>query len=111
LSSNDFDKWWGMLRERQMTTAELAAVVQRTDAETRSLLTRMVERGWIQARGEGKARSWHLSASVYRVLDAPSGYVRVPGFEPLQQEQMIKGKDIHIAVQLMAGLAQAINSG
>jgi ATP-dependent DNA helicase RecG len=78
-----------LLRERQMTTAELAAVVQRTDAETRSLLTRMVERGWIQARGEGKARSWHLSASVYRVLDAPSGYVRVHGFEPLQQEQMI----------------------
>lgn len=78
-----------LLRERQMTTAELAAVVQRTDAETRSLLTRMVERGWVQARGEGKARSWHLSASVYRVLDAPSGYVRVHGFEPLQQQQMI----------------------
>jgi ATP-dependent DNA helicase RecG len=78
-----------LLRERQMTTVELAAVVQRTDAEARNLLTRMVEKGWIQARGEGKARSWHLSAAVYRVLDAPSGYVRVRGFEPLQQEQMI----------------------
>jgi ATP-dependent DNA helicase RecG len=78
-----------LLRERQMTTAELAAVVQRTDAETRTLLTRMVERGWVQARGGGKARSWHLSAAVYRVLDAPSGYVRVHGFEPLQQEQMV----------------------
>lgn len=49
----------------------------------------MVERGWVQSRGEGKARNWHLSAAVYRVLDAPSGYVRVHGFEPLQQEQMI----------------------
>jgi ATP-dependent DNA helicase RecG len=78
-----------LLRERQMTTAELAAVVQRTDAETRSLLTRMVERGWIQPRGDGKGRNWHLSAAVYRVLDAPSGYVRVHGFEPLQQEQMV----------------------
>jgi ATP-dependent DNA helicase RecG len=78
-----------LLRERQMTTAELATIVQRTDAETRNLLTRMVERGWVQARGEGKGRSWHLSAAVYRVLDAPSGYVRVHGFEPLQQEQMI----------------------
>jgi ATP-dependent DNA helicase RecG len=78
-----------LLRERQMTTAELAAVVQRTDAETRSLLTRMVERGWVQPRGSGKGRSWHLSAAVYRMLDAPSGYVRVHGFEPLQQEQMI----------------------
>jgi ATP-dependent DNA helicase RecG len=26
---------------------------------------------------------------VYRVLDAPAGYVRVHGFEPLQQEQMV----------------------
>jgi ATP-dependent DNA helicase RecG len=63
--------------------------VQRTDAETRNLLTRMVERGWVQPRGEGKSRNWHLSAAVYRALDAPSGYVRVHGFEPLQQEQMI----------------------
>ena len=47
------------------------------------------QRGWIQARGEGKGRSWHLSAAVYRVLDAPAGYVRVHGFEPLQQEQMV----------------------
>jgi ATP-dependent DNA helicase RecG len=78
-----------LLRERRMTTVELAAVVQRTDAETRNLLTRMVERGWVQSRGEGKGRNWHLSAAVYRVLDAPSGYVRVHGFEPLQQEQMV----------------------
>ncbi len=49
----------------------------------------MVERGWIQARGDGKGRTWHLSAALYRVLDAPAGYVRVRGFEPLQQEQMI----------------------
>jgi predicted HTH transcriptional regulator len=64
-------------------------VMQRTDAETRNILARMVERGWIEARGEGKGRSWHLSAAVYRVLDAPAGYVRVHGFEPLQQEQMV----------------------
>ena len=36
----------------------------------------MVERGWIQARGDGKGRTWHLSAAVYRVLDTPAGYVR-----------------------------------
>jgi hypothetical protein len=24
--------------------------------------------------GEGKSRIWHLSAEVYRALDAPSGY-------------------------------------
>jgi ATP-dependent DNA helicase RecG len=75
--------------ERRAATSQLAAVLQRTDAETRHLLTRMVERGWVEARGDGKGRSWHLSAAVYRVLEAPAGYVRVRGFEPLQQEQMV----------------------
>jgi ATP-dependent DNA helicase RecG len=78
-----------LVRERRAATTELACVMQRTDAETRNILARMVERGWIEARGEGKGRSWHLSAAVYRVLDAPAGYVRVHGFEPLQQEQMV----------------------
>jgi hypothetical protein len=60
-------------------TAELTDVVQRTDAETRNLLTRMAERGWVQPRGEGKSRNWHLSAAVYRALDAPSGYQEAGG--------------------------------
>jgi ATP-dependent DNA helicase RecG len=78
-----------LTRERRATTAELSRVLQRTDAETRNLLTRMVERGWVEARGERKGRSWHLSAAIYRVLESPAGYVRVRGFEPLQQEHMV----------------------
>lgn len=78
-----------LLRERRATTSELATLTQRTEPETRNLLTRMVERGWVGARGEGKGRTWHLSASVYRLLESSAGYVRLRGFEPLQQEQMI----------------------
>lgn len=78
-----------LLRERRATTSELASVLQRTDSETRNHLARMVERGWVEARGERKGRSWHLSAAVYRALETPSGYVRIRGFEPLQQEQMV----------------------
>lgn len=78
-----------LVRERRASTGELAAVLQRTESETRHHLSRMVEQGWVEARGERKGRSWHLSAAVYRELEAPSGYVRVRGFEPLQQEQMV----------------------
>lgn len=67
---------------RRATTGELARLVQRTEAETRNLLTRMVERGWIEARGGGKGRTWHLSAAVYRALDTPAGYVRTSGLRP-----------------------------
>jgi ATP-dependent DNA helicase RecG len=76
-------------RERRATTTQLAQVMQRSEAEARHLLTHMVERGWVEARGEGRGRSWHLSAAVYRALETPAGYVRTRGFEPLQQEQMI----------------------
>jgi ATP-dependent DNA helicase RecG len=78
-----------LVRERRATTAELAHVLQRTEAETRNDLVRMVERGWVEARGEGKGRTWHLPAAVYRALEASAGYVRVRGFEPIQQEQMV----------------------
>jgi ATP-dependent DNA helicase RecG len=78
-----------LLRDRRATTSDLAKILQRTEAETRNHLARMVERGWVQARGERKGRTWHLSAAVYRALEAPAGYVRIRGFEPLQQEQMV----------------------
>lgn len=78
-----------LTRERRATTVQLARIMQRSEAEARHLLTRLVERGWIEARGQGKGRSWHLSAALYRTLEAPAGYVRTRGFEPLQQEHMI----------------------
>lgn len=78
-----------LLRERRATTGELAHLLQRTENETRAQLARMVDRGWVEARGERKGRTWHLSAAVYRALDSSAGYVRVRGFEPLQQEQMV----------------------
>lgn len=89
LSLADLQVLTELLRDRRATTTELAAVLQRSDGETRVVLSTMVERGWVQARGEGKGRSWHLSAAVFRAIDAPAGYVRTRGFEPLQQEQMV----------------------
>jgi predicted HTH transcriptional regulator len=78
-----------LTQERRATTGELASLVQRTGAETRQILMRMVERGWVEARGDGKGRSWHLSAALYRTLQAPAGHVRIRGFEPSQQETMV----------------------
>lgn len=78
-----------LLTERRATTAELATLTQRTESEVRPQLSRMVEKGWIEPRGERKGRTWHLSAPVYRALESSAGYVRVRGFDRLQQEQMV----------------------
>ncbi len=78
-----------LLRERRARTNTLAHTLQRTDAETHHLLARLAERGWVQPRGDGAGRTWHLPPALYRALETPAGYVHVRGFEPLQQEQMV----------------------
>lgn len=55
----------------------------------RPVLARLVDAGILDARGEGRGRSYHLSAAMYRVLGDRAGYVRVRGFEPAQQVQMV----------------------
>lgn len=68
-----------LVRERRATTTALTQVLQRTEAETRNHLSRMVERGWIEARGEGKGRTWHLSAAPRQYIEPskrqPATYV------------------------------------
>lgn len=76
-------------QERQITTQEGAALIQKPEADARSQLQRLVEVGLVEPRGERKGRSWHLSQSTYERLDDKAAYVRQRGFEPLQQEQMI----------------------
>ena len=71
-------------------TVEEAAVALQSDADrARSVLARLVDAGIVEARGEGRGRAYHLSAAMYRVLGDRAGYVRVRGFEPAQQEQMV----------------------
>lgn len=78
-----------MTENRSMTTEEAAAVMQMDIDRARAVLGRLVDAGVIEARGERRGRSYHLSAELYRVLGDPSAYVRTRGFEPLQQEQMV----------------------
>lgn len=78
-----------LLHERRLATGEAARLIQRTEPETRAVLARMEETGLVEARGDGRARRYHLSAAVYRALDAAGAYVRIRRFEPLQQEQMV----------------------
>jgi len=76
--------------ERRASTGEAAAVIQKPEAEARARLLRLVEAALIESRGEGKGRTWLLSAAAYRRLGEPGAYVRQRGFEPLQQAQMVR---------------------
>lgn len=72
-----------------MTTARAAQLIQKPKSEAQAVLERLVEAGLVEARGEPKGRAYHLSPSTYRRLDEQGAYVRLRGFEPFQQENMI----------------------
>jgi len=75
--------------ERRLSTARAAELMQVEEDVARSILNRMVDGGLVEARGERKGRTYHLSPAGYRAIGEPAAYIRVHGFEPLQQEQMM----------------------
>ena len=76
-------------RQRRLETAEVSRLIQKPVTEARAALAHLVERGLVEARGEARGRSYHLSASAYRRIGEATGYVLQKGFEPIQQEQMV----------------------
>lgn len=75
--------------ERRITSSRAAELFQTSVDEARAVLNRLVEQGLLEARGEGKGRTYHLAAAVYRRLGEPTHYVRTRGFDAIQQEQMV----------------------
>ena len=75
--------------ERRLGTVELAEGIQKSEAQTRGVLERLVEIGMIEAHGTGRGRTYILSARVYRRSGGKSRYVRQAGFDPIQQRQMV----------------------
>ena len=75
--------------ESRITSARASELFQVDASEGRAVLNTLVERGLLESRGEGKGRTYHLTAELYREIGEASGYVRVRGFEPIQQEQMV----------------------
>lgn len=75
--------------ERQVDPQTITKLIQRREAEARTVVENLVESGLVEARGSGKGRSYILSAGVYRELGQSVSYVHAKGFESEQMEQMI----------------------
>lgn len=75
--------------ERRLNVHDAARLLQRSEAEARGVIERLVEAGLVEARGDGRSRYYHLAPGTYRKLGQKAEYVRQSGFEPLQQEQMV----------------------
>ena len=75
--------------ERRLTTSDIAPVLQKSEAQTRTILERLLEAGMIEAHGSGRGRSYTLSAGVYQQSGQKAAYIRQAGFDAIQQEQMV----------------------
>lgn len=71
------------------TPRELAEELALDSAVVRTTAGRLVEKGILEARGQGRSRQFHLTARFYDLAQDRSAYVRVKGADPLQQERMI----------------------
>lgn len=75
--------------ERRLDLSQAVRIIQKSEIDARTVLERLVESGLIEAKGERKGRTYHLSALIYKRLGQEVAYIRQRGFEPIQQEQMI----------------------
>ena len=75
--------------ESRVTSGRAGEFLQVGTDEARSVLNSLVERGLLESRGEGRGRTYHLAAELYREMGESAAYVRTRGFDPIQQEQMI----------------------
>lgn len=76
--------------EKRVDTGGVAQAIQKDASAARAVLERLVEAGLVEAHGVKKGRTYTLSGRVYRRLGDPSDYVRQAGFDPIQQEQMVR---------------------
>ncbi len=77
-----------LMSDRRLEATEAAALMQQGPVPAKALLERMVEQGLAEATGE-RPRVYHLSASIYRRLSSPEGYVRTHGIDRLRWEGLV----------------------
>ncbi|HRQ05362.1 MAG TPA: ATP-binding protein [Nitrosomonas halophila] len=75
--------------ERRLTTSDISPALQKSEAQTRIILEKLLEAGMIEAHGTGRGRSYTLSAGVYKQSGQKAAYIRQAGFDSIQQEQMV----------------------
>lgn len=71
------------------TGGDLCETLSLLPATARTIATRLVELGILEARGNGRSRKYHLTARFYDLAQDRNAYVRVRGADPMQQERMI----------------------
>lgn len=99
-----------VLLNRRTSTEEAVEAIQKPPGETRRVLERLTERGWLEARGEKRGRVYLFTPAVYERMGQPAGYVRSKGIPAAKHEAMVEeyarahGKVVRANVEQLCGL-------
>ena len=75
-------------KERRASLQELSDAIHISEARTKANVEKLIESGLVEASGNGKSRTYILSAKVYRAQDNSVGYVRQTGIDILKYEEL-----------------------
>ena len=75
--------------QRRASLREIADEIHVSEARTKANVEKLLESGLVEANGNGRGRTYMLSAKVYREQDNSVGYVRQTGIEQLRYEELI----------------------
>ncbi len=75
--------------ERRVDSQHAGSLIQKGANEGRATLEKLVERGFVEAKGEKKGRIYHLGAELYRRFGDKLGYVRTHGISAIKHENMV----------------------
>lgn len=75
--------------QRRASISELAETIHISEARTKANVEKLLESGLVEANGNGKARSYMLSAKIYKAQDNSVGYVRQTGIDKLKYDELV----------------------
>lgn len=75
--------------ERRVDSTMAADLIQKNQNDSRAVLEGLIEKGFVEARGERRGRVYHFSSSLYRKFGKEESYVRVRGVAPHKHEALI----------------------
>lgn len=81
---------WTTREQGDLTVMEAARILQQTPAVARKALEELVNMGLVEPKGQGPARSYHLSSGVSAALGQRAAYIRRRGIDRKRREELIR---------------------
>lgn len=78
-----------LLHEKQLSIGELQVEIQKNEKTVHAEVEELVELGLITPHGNGRGRTYMISAEMYAKAGNKAAFVRQAGFTRVQHEQMI----------------------